>query len=63
MMNAWVAFAASGNPNAMGLPRWARYDARSDNYLGFGDRIESGSGWRKPQLDFLDRFYDRQQAG
>ncbi len=63
MMNAWVAFAASGNPNATGLPRWARYDAKVDNYLAFGDRIESGSGWRKPQLDFLDRFYDRQQAG
>jgi para-nitrobenzyl esterase len=59
MMQAWAAFAASGNPNAPNLPRWAPYDPASDNYMAFGDRIEAGRGWRKPQLDFLDQFYDR----
>ena len=58
MMQAWTAFAASGNPNAPTLPRWAPYDPASDNHMAFGDSVEPGRGWRKPQLDFLDQFYD-----
>ena len=58
MMQSWTAFAASGNPNAPTLPRWAPYDPAADNHMAFGDRVEAGRGWRKPQLDFLDRFYD-----
>jgi para-nitrobenzyl esterase len=58
MMQAWTAFAASGNPNAPTLPRWAPYDPATDNYMAFGDKIQAGSGWRTPQLDFLDKFYD-----
>ncbi|MDB5942818.1 MAG: para-nitrobenzyl esterase PnbA [Ramlibacter sp.] len=57
MMMAWVAFARHGNPNAPGLADWAAYDAAADNHLAFGDRIEPGRGWRREQLDFLDRFY------
>jgi para-nitrobenzyl esterase len=60
MMQAWTAFAASGNPNAPTLPRWAPYDPAADNHMAFGDTIEAGRGWRKPQLDFLDQFYDGQ---
>lgn len=59
MMQAWTAFAATGNPNAPTLPRWAPYDPASDNHMAFGDRIEAGRGWRKAQLDFIDRFYDQ----
>jgi para-nitrobenzyl esterase len=59
MMQAWSAFAASGNPNAPTLPRWAPYDPASDNHMAFGDSIEAGNGWRSAQLDFLDRFYDQ----
>ena len=62
MMQAWTAFAASGNPNAPTLPRWAPYDPAADNYMAFGDAIEPGRGWRKPQLDFLDQFYDSQHG-
>ncbi|MFC5496893.1 carboxylesterase/lipase family protein [Caenimonas terrae] len=58
MMQAWTAFAATGNPNAPTLPRWAPYDPAADNYMAFGDTVEPGRGWRQPQLDFLDRFYD-----
>lgn len=58
MMQAWTAFAATGNPNAPTLPRWAPYDPAADNYMAFGDSVETGRGWRKEQLDFLDRFYD-----
>jgi para-nitrobenzyl esterase len=58
MMQAWAAFAATGNPNAPTLPRWAPYDPAADNHMAFGDTVEPGREWRKPQLDFLDRFFD-----
>ena len=62
MMQAWTAFAASGNPNAPTLPRWAPYDPAADNHRAFGDSIEAGRGWRTAQLDFLDQFYDGQRG-
>ncbi len=58
MMQAWTAFAASGNPNAPTLPRWAPYDPAADNAMAFGDSIEPVREWRKPQLDFIDQFYE-----
>ncbi len=61
MMKAWVAFGRNGNPNFPGLPSWAPYDAEAENHMAFGDTIESGRGWRKEQLDFLDRYYDTKQ--
>jgi para-nitrobenzyl esterase len=57
MMKAWVAFAANGDPNRPGLAAWPAYDAAADNYLEFGDAIRAGSGWRRDQLDFLERFF------
>lgn len=59
MMNAWVAFATSGDPNSPGAAPWRRYDPAADNYLAFADQIAEGRGWRGEQLDFLERFYDR----
>lgn len=57
MRKAWVAFAASGDPNTAGLPRWEPYRPADDNHLSLGDTVQPGAGWRKPQLDFLERFY------
>jgi para-nitrobenzyl esterase len=59
MRKAWLAFAASGEPNAPGLPYWDRYDPLTDNHLAFGDEVRAGSEWRRPQLDFLERFFSR----
>jgi carboxylesterase type B len=58
MMEAWVRFAASGDPNGGGQPSWPAYDALRDPYREFGGTIGTGAGWRTPQMDFLDRFYD-----
>ncbi len=58
MRRAWVAFAAYGDPNASGVPAWEQYRPEDDNHLALGDRVEPGAAWRKPQLDFLERFYD-----
>lgn len=57
MRKAWVAFAAHGDPNAAGLPSWAPYRPADDNHLAFGDPVQAGAAWRRPQLDFIDRFF------
>ena len=56
MRRAWVAFAANADPNVQGMPRWEAYRSADDNHLAFGDNVQPGAGWRRPQLDFLDRF-------
>jgi para-nitrobenzyl esterase len=63
MMKAWVAFARNGDPNTAGLPHWAPYSAAEENYMAFGDTATAGRGWRKPQLDFLDSFYNARFPG
>lgn len=59
MRRAWVAFAASGDPNAAGLPRWEPYRLQEDNHLRLGDEVLPGAAWRRAQLDFLEKFYGR----
>lgn len=58
MMDAWVRFAAVGDPNGGTLPHWPAYNAGTDSYLEFGDDIRAGAGVRRTQMDFLDRFFD-----
>jgi para-nitrobenzyl esterase len=40
MMDAWIHFARSGDPNHPGLPRWPGYDPRRRATLFFGRRCE-----------------------
>ena len=57
LRRAWVAFAASGDPNGPWLPAWSAYRAADDNHLVLAQAAEPGGGWRRAQLDFLDRFH------
>jgi carboxylesterase type B len=57
MMDAWIRFAATGNPNGPGLPTWPKYDPREDSYMDFADSPSVKYGFRKPALDFLDRYF------
>ena len=59
MRRYWVNFAAKGDPNGEGLPKWDAYRVAEDNHLVLGDAIAAGAGWRKAQLDFLERFFGR----
>ncbi len=54
IQNAWVRFAATGDPNGGDLPHWPASDSK---YLELNDVVRVGEGWRKPQLDFLDAFF------
>lgn len=59
MRRYWVAFAAQGDPNGAGLPRWDAYRPADDNHQVLGDTVRADGAWRRPQLDFLERFYGR----
>jgi len=58
MSDYWVAFATSGNPNgpptAGKLPRWPRYDSRTDALLELGPEIRPRTLVKRPVYDSLD---------
>ena len=58
----WVNMAATGNPNAEGLPEWPAYDSGADAALHVGDAITVERGIRKDRLDFFDRYYAAQRG-
>jgi para-nitrobenzyl esterase len=57
MLQSWVAFARSGDPNGPGRSSWPRYSEAEDAYIVFGDEVGTGRAWRKEPLDFLERFF------
>jgi len=54
MGRAWVAFAATGDPNVEGLVEWPPYDPEVDAYLELGDRIAAAEGVKTERCDALD---------
>jgi para-nitrobenzyl esterase len=61
MQEAWTRFAASGDPNGSGLPRWPNYDRASDPYLEFGTQIRAGHAYRAAQVDALEPYLSGNQ--
>lgn len=57
MMNTWVNFAATGNPNGSGVPHWPAYNAVDENYMEFGDDISVKKGNSKKMLKDFDRIF------
>ncbi|MBI5722953.1 MAG: carboxylesterase family protein [Planctomycetes bacterium] len=55
MMGAWIQFAKTGDPNREGLPAWPTYDAKTDQHLEFGDKIEAKSGLYKEACDLVEK--------
>jgi para-nitrobenzyl esterase len=62
MMGYWVNFAATGDPNGKGLPKWPAYQAASDEYVELGDSVSVKKNLNKPALDFLDRYFAKPRA-
>ena len=54
MNGYWVQFAATGDPNRLGLADWPQYEPGSDRYLELGDSVRAGSRLRQKQYDLLD---------
>ena len=57
MQRQWTQFAASGDPNGVGLPNWPRRTANDDVAIEFDD-IARGliQDYRKPYCDFWSRY-------
>lgn len=62
MSSYWANFAATGNPNGKGLPKWPAYSASTDESMIFGDTISVQPNVNKAALDFFDRFTESQNA-
>lgn len=60
MSSYWVNFAATGDPNGKGLPKWPYYQQSIDVAIGLGDRIATTTVPNKAALDFLDANFARQ---
>ena len=57
MLNYWVQFAYTGNPNQAELPEWTRYELGSDNMIVFENEISKANEFRKNNLDFIDQYF------
>lgn len=55
----WVNFAANGDPNGKGLPAWPVFDARKNNRMVLGDKVDVGPGLTQGQIDFFQQKYDK----
>jgi para-nitrobenzyl esterase len=55
MMDYWVNFAKTGNPNGKGLADWPAYKSKSDLNLGFSDTIRANKNLFKKECDFISR--------
>ena len=53
MMNYWVNFAKTGNPNGPGLLNWPAYKSKSDINMEFGDTIRTNKHLYKKECDFI----------
>ena len=58
MIDYWVNFAKTGNPNGEGLPDWPAYKSQSDINLEFAGRVRTNTNLYKYQCDFIsDMLY------
>jgi len=57
----WVTFAATGNPNATGLPEWPAFDREADQALEIGETIQVRTGIRRERLAFFEEYYASQR--
>jgi para-nitrobenzyl esterase len=56
MMAYWINFAASGDPNGPGLPRWPPYRADQPEAMIFGPATETGPEGATSRFRFLGSF-------
>ena len=58
----WINFAATGDPNGDGLPRWKAFDHLHHQAMRFDGEAASGPVPDLAKLDCFDAFYARQSS-
>jgi para-nitrobenzyl esterase len=56
MMDYWVNFAKTGNPNGQGLVDWPAYKSKTDINLEFSDAIHTNKHLYRKEADFISRM-------
>jgi para-nitrobenzyl esterase len=59
MMDAWVQFARTGDPNGPGLPRWDPYSEEADEHMELGPHSGMRPVDRKKKFATLAALFDR----
>ena len=60
MSSYWVNFAANGDPNGKGLPKWTPFDEKNKNPMVLGDKQEVGPGaLDDAKAAFFQAYYDK----
>lgn len=62
MSDAWVRFAATSDPNGLGLDRWEPFTSSNEAYMEFGETVASGDSLRMEKLDLIRRIHQAQRA-
>ena len=63
MSSYWVNFAATGDPNGKGLPKWIAYDdSKNKSAMEFGDKAGMGPAPDEAKLAVFQAYYDKLYA-
>ncbi|MBZ5633337.1 MAG: carboxylesterase family protein [Acidobacteriia bacterium] len=63
MSSYWVNFAANGDPNGKGLPKWMALDeSKNKSAMEFGDKAGMGPAPNEAKLAVFQAYYDRLYA-
>jgi para-nitrobenzyl esterase len=59
MSSYWVNFAANGDPNGKGLPKWTAYDGSAKSAMVFGDQPQGTQAPGQAQLAFFQKYFEK----
>jgi para-nitrobenzyl esterase len=61
--DAWVRFAASGNPNGGDLPEWKPFTPQNEVYMDFGETVAAGERLRMERVEIIARSFAARRGG